>query len=243
MLTINNGTLSVDNLLNRDSYLQFQSEGDGSDSTTTTLTISFDATTTVSRIGLLNHNWKKFNIYYNGVTANAFAVSGLTTTTQFTTNSATSIYFTTTPVGCTSVTIDITETITANQEKAIGYLAISDELLEFERIPAANGYKISLDPEQIVHNLSDGGTRTHTISQKWLTDIKFKYITESFKNDLYEVWSLRDEFMFVPFPTTSSWDGVLYECVWIGAFDFYNYTDNALQAGFSGTIKLRETAW
>lgn len=242
-LTVNNGSLTVDNILNRDNYLQWQSDGDDSDSTTTTLTVTFDETTTIDRIALMNHNWKKFTVFYNGVTANTFTISGLTTTTNFITNSATSLYFSTTPVGCTSVTIDITETITADQEKAIGHLLLSEQLLEFDRIPAANNYKPTINVEQIRHKMSDGGTRIHTISKKWSTEISFKYIEEDFRDDLYDIWNDSDEFVFVPFPTTTGWDGILYECVWEGDFDFYTYSDNALTSGYSGKIRLSETPW
>ena len=47
--------------------------------------------------------------------------------------------------------------------------------------------------------------------------------------------------MFCPFGTTTSWDAILFESVWTGPFDFYEYSDNASSSGFSGKITLKET--
>ena len=36
-------------------------------------------------------------------------------------------------------------------------------------------------------------------------------------------------------------DGFMFECVWTGTFDFYEFSDDASVSGFSGKIVLRET--
>ena len=83
--------------------------------------------------------------------------------------------------------------------------------------------------------------RIHNVATKWQVDIKYKYIESSFQQKLKYVYDLHSEFMFVAFPTTSSWDGLFFECVWLGNFDFYRYSDDAIGAGYSGKIRLMET--
>jgi hypothetical protein len=93
----------------------------------------------------------------------------------------------------------------------------------------------------MVHEMSDGGTRRHLIQTKWTTKIKFQYITESFRDSLRTIYDTLAPKVFVPFGTGTAWDGVLFESNWVGNFDFYKYSDDATQSGFSGTIDLKET--
>lgn len=241
--TINSNTGTVENLLNPDRRVQYYSDTMNNDATTVSMRISFDATTTVSRISLIGHNFKKFNIYYNGATANAFAMTSTsaTTTSQFLTNSETSQYFRVTPVDCTSVTIDIYSTQVANSEKAISQVVLSDPLVVFSRMPNANSYSPKIEVEQVVHQMSDGGYRTHTVQAKYAIDLKMKFLTTAFRNQLLSVYNLQAPFMFCPFGTTTAWDAILFEAIWPGNFDLFKYADDALASGFSGTISMRET--
>lgn len=241
---VNNNTATVENILNPDRNVQYYTDGMNNDATTVTMRINFDVTTTVSRIALLAHNWKQFRVYYNGATANTFSLTttSATTTTNYSTNSETSQYFRVTPVDVTSVSIDIYSTQVANSEKAIGHLVISDTHLVFPRMPNAENYTPKIDPEQVVHQMSDGGFRTHTLRRKYAVDIKLKHITTSFRNSLKTIYELQTPFMFCPFGTTTSWDTILFESIWPGNFDFYKYSEDALSSGFTGTITLKETS-
>lgn len=240
---VDSNTITVEYLLFKDRTFQYRSLDYDNDLTTTTITLSFDETQSVGRILLIENNFRDFTIYYNGTTANTFVLTNPTTTSDWSSNSETSLYLNVTPVNCTSVSIDITKTITADQEKSIGYVHISDSLLSFDLIPSAKNYKPILDPKQRKHELSDGGTRIQNVSQKWSHDIKFQYIEETFKDNLETVWNLQSEFVFIPFETGTSWDTVCPEVVWPGNFEFYKYSDNAVSAGFSGRIRLNETPW
>lgn len=241
MANVNSSTIS--NILNREKTLQYITSGFNNDATTLTLTITFAQTQTVSRIALLNHNLRGFQIYYNGVTANTFALTTTsdTTTANYSSNSATSKYFTVPTTSVDSISIDMRTTVVANSEKAIGYLYIGTEHMQFDRDPSAKDYKPVIDPEQISHKLSDGGTRLHTLSEKYATKISFNHISESFRDEFKTVYDLRDPFWFCPFGTTTAWDGVFFECIWEGDFNFYKFSDNATAAGFSGSMSLKET--
>lgn len=243
MIAVNSNTGTSGFLFNPDRQIQYISSGLNNDLTAASIRINFASTLTVNRIALVNFNAKSFTVFYNGATANTFSLTGpaATTTSDFSTNSETSIFIKTNSVACTSVSIDLKSTMVANVEKAIGWLVVSSIQLDFERDPSAKDYTPKLDPKRIVHTLSDGGTRIHWVKDKHSADVSFKHISTTFRNNLRTVYDTKSEFIFAPFGTTTSWDGIIFPCVWNGAFDFYKYSDDNINAGFSGKISLRET--
>lgn len=240
-IVVNSNTLTAEYLMDPNVRRQYVSELFNNDLTTTTITINFDSTQTVDRIALMEHNIKAMNIFYNGATANAFALTNPTTTSQFTNNSATNLYLACTPVNCTSVTFDLKSTIIADSEKAVGFLYVGANELTFPRIPNSSSYTPIRDPKEFNHELSDGGFRRHVVETKWQVKLKLQYITESFRNDLLDVYDDNEPKVFVPFGTGTSWDGILFECNWLGNFDAYKYSDDAVDAGYSVSIDLKET--
>lgn len=241
---VNDNTASVANVLGTNLRFQYSSANFANDATTVTMRINFDATTAVDRIAIVGHNLKSFTLFYNGATANVFSLSTTanTSTTNYSSNSDTSHYFTVTPVNCTSVSIDMKSTIQANQNKAIGYLVISEDLTDFgERVPSADNYRPVHNSTSVEHRLSDGGTRIQTVEDKWSASIAFDYLSASTRNSLKTIFDDHDEMVFVPFGTTTGWDGVIFPCVWQGGFEFYKHSDNAVDTGFSGSITLLET--
>lgn len=242
-IAVNSSTLLNYFMMTRDPRRQWVSDAFNNDATTSTITISFDSPITLNRIALDGINWKKFNIYYNGATANALTltITAATTTSQWTTNSEGAMALScSTLTGITSLTFDIYSTQVANSEKAIGWLCVSSQLVDFEKIPDAGSYDPIVNVEQKEHKLSDGGTRIHSIERKFQGNVKLKYIDLSFKDSLYDIWRDADSFVFAAFPTTTGWDKIAYEVVWPGRFDFFEFADNNTNAGFKGTITLKE---
>lgn len=233
----------VSYLFDRDPRFQWVSNNASTDASTASIRINFDETMSVSRIALVEHNLQEFTIYYNGVTANTFDLStgGYTTASSFITNSETSLYLRANSVNCTSVSIDMRQTITTDQEKAIGYLVISDTHIVLPRSPSAKGYNINLDSTEVVHRLSDGGTRIQSVGEKYKVKLNYKYLTTSVRDSLKTVWQLHSEMVFAPFGTTTSWDKVIFPCVWVGDFEFFKFSDDASNAGHTGNIVLSET--
>jgi hypothetical protein len=241
--TVESNTTSAEYLFDPDTSFQYVSSGFANDNTATSIVVSFSETMTVSRIALLEHNLEDFYVFYNGATANLFALTSTCSTvaSSFVSNTASDIYLTCQPVACTSVTFVLRKTIVANQEKAIGYLVVSDVALALPRPPSASDYTPVLNPMNVVHRLSDGGTRIQNVANKWSAQLKYKYLEESVRDDLEELYESHSDLIFVAFGTTTGWDGVLFPCVWDGPFDFHKYSDNAQGAGFSGSINLKET--
>jgi len=248
-IVVGSNTDSSSFMFSTDLNLQYVTNGFASDLTTASIRINFDVTTTVSRIALQNINLKDFTIFFNGATTSTFnltagagAGAAATTTSDFATNSETSMYLTVGQVDCTSVTIDMTGTQVADAEKAIGFYVISSVLHDLSRLPSADDYKPLIDPKRVEHKLSDGGTRIHDLRDVVSADIKYKNLPLSDRDSIRTVYDLRTDFMFCAFPTTTSWDTFFFPCVWIGPFDFLKFSDNAPGTGFSGNIKLRQTS-
>lgn len=241
-LVVNSNTFTAQYVLSDDLTRQYVSDGFNNDLTTTTITVNFDETTSIDRIAFMGHNLKEFTIFYNGATANTFSITGPTTVSSFATNSTTSLYLQmATPVAVTSVTFDLKSTIVANSEKAVGQILLAANQLTFSRLPSADAFSPVIIAKELTHVLSTGGTRRHVIDKKWDVKIKFKFIDQDFRDDLKAIYDLNQPVTFVPFGTTTAWDGIIFEANWTGNFDFYKYSDDAVGAGFSGQIALKET--
>lgn len=244
MISVNSNTTTVSNLFNRDPFYQYYSDGLNNDSTTCSINITFDATTSISRIALIDTNAKRFNLFYNGSTANSIALdgNGSTSTASWTSNTESNIYLKlSNTISVSSITLDINTTQSTNDEKHIGLLYIGDNYYTLTQIPSANNYDPKINPKQIIHTLSDGGTRIHTVRRKKSLEISLDYISSTIRDNLESIYNLTVPFQFCPFGTTTSWDGFFFECVWTGSFDFYQFSDNAAVSGYSGKISLKET--
>jgi len=243
MVSVSTGTDTSSFLFDRESTNSFQSNGDNSDLTTTTLTVNFTSTEIVDRIILQNINLKSFKVYYNSNSANVFSItSALTGTTEWTGNSATSLYLileSAKTIG--SLTIEATSTISANEEKKIGELWLTQNLLTFDQNPQAKGYKAETERKEWTHEMSDGGTVIYALSDKFSTRIKRKYVDQDEYDTLKTIHKIWDAIVFVPFPTGTAWNSEIYEVTWVGPFTFETYADNYKENGFTGSIRLQET--
>ena len=241
-IQVNSNTGTAANLFNRSKLYQFYSDGLNNDATTCSIQITFDATTSVSRLALLDTNFKEFSIFYNGATASTFTlVGGDTTSSSYTANADEYKYFRFSTIQCSSITINAKTTIVANNEKRLGQFVIADLYYALTLIPSAKSYKPKKVPKQVVHKLSDGGTRVHNISSKWSIDFGLDYLSAADRDELFEIYDAGIAFNFAPFGTTTSWDGLMFEAAWDGTFEFYQYSDNAAASGFSGKVSLEET--
>jgi hypothetical protein len=243
MITVSNNTGLTSNIFNRDQYYQYYTDSLNSDLFTGTITITFDATTNVSRIALIDTNLKEFDIYYNGATANAFTlVNQATTSSKFTTNSDNNVMLRFATISVNSITIDMKKTQTANQEKVIGLFFVSDLIYTMGQIPNSNGYKPNLVPKQTTHTLSDGGVRLNNVRNKFDLPITLNYLSSSDVTSLRAIYDMGSAFNFAAFTTSTGWTNpVFFEGVWVGAWEFYEYSDDASSSGFSGKIRLKET--
>jgi len=246
IVTVTSGSTSVARLFDRKPSIIYSSSGDDSDLTTTSISVEFSSNKSVDRIVLQNINLKSFNIYYNSNTANKFSLSAdcLTQTSEFSSNSATSLYLmcnTTTTIS--SFQIAATSTIDANEEKKIGELWVSGQILQLERNPNARDYKISRDRREFKHTMSDGGVATYVIQDNQKADIKIKYISDNQYDDFDAMYNLLEPIVFVPFPTGTGWQNekhTIWEMNWTDDFD-ETFSSNIKGNGFNARLRLSET--
>lgn len=244
MISVTTGTSTVSDLFDRKKSQQYQSSGDNDDTTGTTITIAFSATTTVDRIAIQNHNLKDFTLYYNGTTTNLFSLASgnITSSSDFTSNSQTDLYIHFgTAIDCTSVSIVASATIAANEEKKIGELWITHQNFALNYNPSAKQYNAKLDRKEYAHEMSDGGTALYVLEENYSADIGLTFQSQTVRDNLYNLYNQWSEFVFVPFPTGTTWDSEIYEVNWIRDFDFKSYSDDYFGNGFEGKIRLRET--
>jgi hypothetical protein len=235
MVKVNSNTGTAQYLFDRNPNLTYASVGYNS-ITSTVISIELDANTVISHLLFQNHNFKQFRVFYNSVTANT-----LSPDINVTQNSATSSYFSFTSITVNSIQIQVDTTIAGSTDKQIGELIVTERVLQFERNPTANEWRPAIRRKQIVHEMPDGGVKVYHIRDKFKAKIGFDFITETFHNNLKNVFEDAEPRIFVPFPTATSWDGTAPETAWIGDFNF-RHGDNAKDAGYSGDIDLRETA-
>ena len=243
-LTIPDNTATAAFLFENSLGFQYSTLFYDDDATTASLTISFDSTQTIDRIALVDHNLKSYTIFYDGVTANTFAMTSTadTTTTDYAMNSETSQYFRVMSVDCTSVTIDMKSTMVADKNKILGDMVLTDNITTFSnRVPSAKQYTPILRMKSFVHQMVDGRYREQILEDNWAVTFSYSFIEESLRDDLESVFTDKDIMIFCPFGTSSGWDSILFPCSWSGSFDFYQYGDNAICAGFSGKISLVES--
>lgn len=242
--TSDSNTATTVNLFDRYSTRRYTTSGHGTN-TSATLRISFDVTTPISRIALQEHNLRQFRVYYNGVTANTFTLaSGSdTTTTNYNANSATNHYWMFDTTYVTSVSFQLDLANAADTEKRIGEMWISDLRLRLDINPDVGGFDPILDNKQIVHEMSDGGVAVYDIRDKWDCKMKLKYKNSSITSSLRTIYNSKTDFCAAPFPTGSSWDGQIYNVVWVGPFDGLRPSGNNWRdVGFDHVFELREVS-
>ncbi len=231
--------LKVDSATNLSSYLfdrnltlGYTSSGYNS-TTSTVISIEFSSPTVISHVLLQNHNLRAFRLFYDSATANSLVPT-------VTTNSATSSYYSFSSVTVSSVQIQMDNTIAGSAEKSIGEFVVGERTVQFERNPSVEKWKPVVFRKQVMHEMPDGGTVLFNIKDKYQAKLSWKFITSSFRDQIFSVYTAADPIYFLPFPTTTAWDGAAYESAWVGNFDFMHSTNDKAQ-GFTGSILLKET--
>lgn len=232
-------TLTIAYAFDRNKNSQWETVG--MSTTATVFSVEFETATTIDKLFLLNHNLYQYRAFYNSLTSNTFTPNILETA-----NSATSNYYSFNTITVSSIQIQMDQSqvhpVTGNQdERRIGEVYIGSLMLTFERNPTAANYKPIVDRQQVIHKMPNGGVTQFIVANKFKAQISWKFITENFYSSLLNIYETQTAVMFVPFGTTTAWDGKAYECLWTNDFDF-RHSDNNQDAGYSGSITLEEVA-
>lgn len=235
LVTVNDGSTTVENLFDRDVDTKY-SRDINTGTAQQDIVLSFSSSVVVSKLFIQNHNLKRFQLFFDGNSGNTF-----TPQISETTNSATSNYFSVLSITVSSITLRMFSTTTGNNSAIVGQFYAGNLMLNFERNPSAADYKPTIQRKQVLHKMPNGGVVQFIVDEKFKADIKWKFVTNSFTTQLLNIYETGTAFYFVPFPTTTSWDGRASEVVWTNAFDF-RHSSNNKEAGQGGKIQIMETA-
>jgi len=227
-----NQTSTAQYLFDKNRRLGFSSSGYNS-TTATTISVQFATPTVVSHVFMIGHNIRDYILYYNSATGNSLASS--------TTNSGTSTYFSFASTTVNSIQIQLNNTIAGSVEKSINELVVTERQYVFERNPPIDDFRYAIRRKQIKHEMPDGGVVLFNVRDKYTAEITASFFSQSSYDTLFGIFDAALPLYFVPFPTTTGWNGQAYECVWSGDFDF-RYATNVKSPGFTGTITIEETS-
>lgn len=246
LASITSGTTSVSKLYDRNNSLYWTSNGDNSDLTTTTIRIGFASSKNISRIILEDINLKSFKIYYNSNTANLITLIGaLTNASSWASNSETSLYLKFATLSVNQITIDMTATMIANQEKQIGEFWITDKYHVLEYQPDTSGFIPKFNRKQYAHEMSDGGSAVYIVQDNFKCSLKRDYVSSTEFTKFLGLYQLYDSFIFTPFPTGTAWvdeNLKIYAVNWTNDFDFTKFIHNEKGLGYTGQMQLEEIA-
>lgn len=167
----------------------------GSDDTVTeTLTITFDETT-IDRLFLIDHNWKDFNIKYDvlGVWTHFASVRGLDgsktniTETAFADDTA---YYEFTPVTTAKIQIQVTKTQTADEQKRINQIIVTEEIGTLAGFPKIKGTLI--DRNLRSKEMLSGKRLVQKSEQSFKVNLDFDDYPGSYTADVDLIFGLQD---------------------------------------------------
>jgi len=232
------------NIVDSDLRRAFVTYNYNSDFAAFVLVVTFGSPQVIDRIAIMGHNLKQFFVRNLDI-FDFFSMtqSSGTVSSEWISNSLTSNYMMFSPVTCSSFSIQMTKTITANEEKVVGYLAVGNRLLDLSQKPGYAGYSVINKDTSISHAMANGGYRYQKIAQKTSVKIDMEYVPATLRQSFYDLYFNRQEMIFVgnpPTTTAASWDKQIFPCVWSNGFDFETYSDNCATPYFSGSIVLDE---
>lgn len=238
-MTVSSGDGSKTNLYDLDRETYWQSSG-SNDTTQETIEIVFNATQTINRILLLNHNFKEFKIqYWNGSAyADFAAVYSLKTDSvaskiDYTDNAQTTRYFEFTAVSTTKIKIYATKTIVANAEKYLYELYIGQEIGTFVEDLAGSPNRYTPVPQNYNSQFlkkSNGGMIRFNSANKFSADFALSELWESTDQTIIQTLFSQGQFAFWPCGGDNYYTN---EIGW-RLSDFYSVViDGALSAQFA----------
>lgn len=201
---------------------------------TTLISWNPSTATDISRIVIQNCNWSDFTIQYNNG-------SDFSTPISITSSTHENFYFEFNEVSVTNVDIVITGTQTAGENREVGQIIFSTELMEWAET-YSNDINIKADGKNIMQKLSDGTYFKTWIRDALQFDIKLEAVPVSEKENFRTIYETnrKNTIVFVPNPRTQTdeFDGISPHVNWGNNWDFANYHRGLEANGYDAKIKL-----
>lgn len=174
-ISASTGNASAANMLSRNKLAIWKSQG-SDDSTTETITITLPQAETFSRLFVIGHNWKQFQIQYDNAGLTDFAsvvgldgalVGGISETAFV----DPVLYYEFTPVSTDEITITVDKTQTVDAEKYANLFVICTELGTLAGFPKVSPM---INRNQRVTKMLDGRTRVDSGPETFSCEIRFE---------------------------------------------------------------------
>lgn len=144
-------TASQNLILGSNKYFKWESIG-SNDTTTETLTITLPAAISISRLFLVDHNFKEFTIKYGSTPSDFAAVKGIGGYTDskiaHTAFSGDTAYYEFTPVTTDTIVISVVKSQVANAQKYLNQFIVTNELGTLSGFPNMNGIKLDRNDQR-----------------------------------------------------------------------------------------------
>lgn len=123
-----------------------------------------------------------------------------------------------------------------------GQIILGTERLELPKNPVFTDYKPNINNVNKEYRMSDGGVINYKTVDKFMGQVGLKFVPESTTTELISMYQTNGSYNFCPYPTSTSWDGDIFNCIWSGKYDFKMPSyDNREIPYYNGKILLKET--
>ena len=201
---------------------------------------SLSAEKVINNIMFQNMNFQRAQVNVNSGTVALLSTTEGTGTSNWSGLSVTNLILNFASMTASVIDVYIYSVTSVNLE--IGQFIACETQFTLPRNPNYSDYKPVLTGMRLEKEMADGGTVIYSVSEKFKADIGLNWVPGSVTNEYYSMWSGQQAYTFTPFPTTTSWEGELYEINLVGEYDFKNMMQNSRTIPFyKGTIRLAET--
>jgi len=253
VVDVSTGGATRDNLRDRKRYTRWESVG-SLDGTTETITITFEEAKTMSRLLLVRHNWKAFDVqYWNGSAWTHFAAvvtkEGTQANITETVNAKATSYYEFTPVSAERLRIQVTTTMVVDAQKYAYEVIATSELGTLTGYPV---HQVRFGRTQAKKRTVRGMDKFTIFDEQYTSALSFQnYPTAADHTLMMTLWTGLEEFLIYPCGGDQAQYRFadlqgnrledVYLCWFEDSFD-PNYTQNVYQLGLNYTLGLVEVA-
>ncbi len=165
------------------------------DTTSEVITITFNASITIDRLLLIDHNWKDFNVkYFSGGSyvhfASVVGISGSQSNITETTFAQNTSYYEFTPVTTTSVQLTVTKTQVVDAQKYISQIIFTEEIGTLDGFPIISA--VEHDRNLRKKEMLSGKMLVVKSEESFKTELKFNNYPASLSDDIDLMMELHD---------------------------------------------------
>jgi hypothetical protein len=208
--------------------------------TNTCLHLSLAAATNINVLLLQNINFSKFEIQINSL---AVSPIGADTTTAFWDSwTDENLYLEFSTIAAQTIDVYV-YTTTSGGDRECGQIIATELQYELPWNPNFSDYLPTLSGRRQQKIMSDGGIKTYSIAEKFKASFRLNYVPPSVTSGIRDLYNSDNSYIFVPFATTTGWDGDAWEINFVGEYNLKQAANNdTSDPYYKGSIIIAETA-